>query len=247
MRAFRFFLGLSSALAVSAVALGADVASTLKKARAYLGPEATLAAVTSVAYRGNALSTENTSMRVDIVFQRPDRQRITARTNERVEVTGLDGYEGWQRVEDTSDKSRWRLALLGKDQVKRLRANAWENLSFYQGIESRGGQTKDGGVTTIDGRSAHKIIFDHGDGIVFTRFFDLENGRLILTQTDQGGSIREEGEIMAGGLRFPKKVTTTNKMADGQERSITITFDEVVVNQVLPATEFAVPPFATTE
>lgn len=227
----------------------ASVESTIGKARAHIGTESALAGLTSVHFTGQLSTTEITpdgpqDIRADleIVFQSPYRQSIVATTANRIETTALDDYEGWQRIADPASPNNWRLTLLSVDQIKRLRANTWENLSFFRGIERRGGRTEDLGLTQIDGRTAHKIGFVHEAGIIFYRYFDVDTGKLLLTETEAGGSIREEGEIVVDGIRFPKRVITTNELADGSKRTVTVTFDKVEVNQAFPASTFAVPP-----
>ncbi|MDP2138120.1 MAG: hypothetical protein Q8J74_09720, partial [Candidatus Didemnitutus sp.] len=57
------------------------------------------------------------------------------------------------------------------------------------------------------------------------------------TVTESGGEIREEGELIVQGLRFPRKLL--NKSADGQ--LATITFERVTLNEKFPDDVFAVP------
>ena len=49
------------------------------------------------------------------------------------------------------------------------------------------------------------LVFIHSDEIIFTRYFDKANGRLVKTVTDNKSEIREEGEIIVSGIRFPRK------------------------------------------
>ncbi len=240
-------------LFLSVLSLGsASVESTITKARAFVGGEAALAALKSVRFTGHLSTTDITpdgpkDIRADleIIFQAPYRQVIVATTANRVETTALDDYEGWQRISDPLTPSNWRLTLLSVDQIKRLRANTWENLSFYRGIESRGGHTEDLGIVDLDGQKAQKIAFVHDQGIVFYRYFDEKTGKLLLTETEVGGQIREEGEVVVNGIRFPQKVITTNKLADGSERTVTVSFDKIEVNRMFPAETFAVPAMST--
>jgi hypothetical protein len=81
---------------------------------------------------------------------------------DRMETTALDDYEGWQKIEDLKDKGRWRMKLLTKDQVKRLRANTWENLAFFRGLQLKGGRWKIIGDTTDRGsRGAQTELHAH--------------------------------------------------------------------------------------
>jgi outer membrane lipoprotein-sorting protein len=239
------------AVFVSAAASHAasDVEQVIAKARATVGSEAALKSLESLHYTGTLTTTakepdgtnRDVKVGIEIVFQRPYRQRIVATSENKIEITALDDYEGWQREQDPSDSTRWRMTLLSTDQIKRLRANTWENLSFFQGIEKRRGTVNDLGKASIDGKSCRKLSFDHGDGIVFTRYFDEASGRLLLTETENGITIREEGEMLVDGIRFPRKIISTSKLTDGGERTVSITFDKIVVNEPLADSLFSVP------
>jgi hypothetical protein len=257
---FRFLCALVFAAAGLLGNARADVASVIAKARAYLGPDAALDGVKSVHYTGTLVTAEDTpegpkpvEAVVEIIFQKPYQQRIVATSDkkvgdaveQRVEITALDNYEGWHRVQDAKDPRRWNMDLLKKEDVKRLRANTWENLSFYRGLEQSGGKIDDMGPSSVNGIACQKLAFRHEPGIVFFRYFDLTTGRLVLTETEQGGSIREEGELMVNGIRFPKKVITTTKMVDGKERSVTVNFEKVTVNETFADTLFSIPSFLT--
>ena len=242
---FRFFALCAApfALAVAARAEPAIVA----KARAFLGAEAALDAVKSVHYVGTLVTADpsdpakQTRASVEIVFQKPGQQRINITYDKAIEQTALDSYDAWQRQQDASDANKWRQTLLSAEQIKRLRANTLENLTFFRGVERQGGRVDDQGPVTIDGIACQKIAFIHAPNIVFTRYFDVATGRLVLTETESGGAIREQGDMTVSGVRFPKTIITVTKTPAGKTQTVTITFDKVTVNETFPASFFAVP------
>ncbi len=243
-----FIRAFLAAVAVSVCAPAAhSEPAILAKARAFIGSDAALDAVGSVHYVGTLLSTHPTdpsksmSAQVDIVFQKPHRQRITISYPKATEQTGLDGYDAWRRQQDPGDTSRWKQVLLSPDQIKRLRANTLENLLFFRGLERLGGKIEDLGAVSLDGADCRKIAFVHGPNIVFTRYFETATGRLILTETESGGSIREEGETLVNGVRFPRKIVTVTKAPGGETQTVTINLEKIVVNEIFPASFFAVP------
>lgn len=237
-------LQILACFAVAISPLGAaDTEAVIQKARSYLGTEESLNSVRSVHWVGNLIMDNDDKGSIDIIFQKPFKQRIVA-TGKQREITALDDYEGWTRVEDLKDARRTRMNLLPREAIKRLRANTWENLYFFKGLEARGGRIENLGLVELNGRPVHKLSFFHESGSVFTRYFDQESGKLVLTETEQGGSIREEGEIIAGGVKFPKKIITVNKLEGGKERSVTIEFQAVAVNEVFGDELFAVPAFS---
>lgn len=234
---------LTAALSVSVGFAGPEeINGIVSRARAYLGSEQALESVRTVHFQGNLTTGDNRKAAIEIIFQKPYRQRIVTTTAERREITALDGYEAWQRYEDLKDPERWRMSLMQKEQVKRLRANTWENLAFYRGLEKKGGRVEDLGAAEVGGRRTRKLSFIHDTGSVFTRYFDQETGKLMMTENEQGGSIREEGEIIADGIRFPKRIVTEMKRDDGKLRSVTIEFTAIAINESFADELFAVPP-----
>ena len=220
----------------------------IARARTYLGNEAALAQVTSLHYagmlvldEGDATAKAQGPVKVEIIFTKPSRQRSVITSEKRVETTVLDGYEGWQKVQDPSDNSRWQLSLLQADQIRSLRANVAENLSFFRNTGDPKCTVENQGAAEIDGIACRKIAFIYTPQIAFYRYFDEATGRLVMTETQQGESIREQGEIIVGGVRFPRTLVTTLKRPDGGAQRITINFEQVTVNEVFPDSLFAMP------
>jgi outer membrane lipoprotein-sorting protein len=251
MTPFLRFVTLASSAFVLTVAAQAQTA-IVTKARAYLGTEAALDAVKTVHYSGRMAAPDATDMKkqteasLEIVFQKPDRHRITITSDKNIAITALDGYEGWQRVQDVKDPNKWSQTLASVDQVKRIRANTWENVSFFRGIETRGGRIEVMTPAPIDGVMCNKVAFIYSPSVIFYRYFNQETGKLVMTETEAGSTIREEGEIIVDGIRFPKRIITVTKNPPGKAgtpptSTITVTFDQVKLNETFPDSYFAVP------
>ena len=251
----RFF---ATVALVAGLALGTSLPAettgqVISRARAFLGTERALNAVSTIHFTGTLERAvkvpapddktkqvdQTIRVPVDIVFQKADRQRITVKSPKIIEVTALDGYDGWRKRINAESPSQWQVDLLDPNQVKRLRANTWENLFFFAGIEKTGGRVQADGDATVDGLACTKLSFIHADNIIFVRYFDKTTGRLVKTETEDGSEIREEGEIIVDGVRFPRKVI--NRVPNGP--TTTIVFDKVELNAPVPAAEFAVPSF----
>ncbi|MBL9214086.1 MAG: hypothetical protein JNG83_01280 [Opitutaceae bacterium] len=234
----RFVAVLAALLTFVAPPAGAQTAEQwIAKARAYLGPENALKAVTSIHFIGALEADANTRLPAEIMFQKPYQQRIIVTAPKVIEVTALDGYDAWQKRVNPANPTQWQVTILDASQVKRLRANTWENLNFFAGLEKKGGRVTVAGEVTVDGIACVKLSFHHDDTIVFQRYFDKATGRLVKTETESGAEIREEGEMLVNGIRFPRKVI--NKSPSGQTN--VIAFDKVLLNERIPASEFAVP------
>lgn len=214
----------------------------IAKARAYLGGDQLLAAVQSIHIAGKVTYDDGSTGMIELIFQKPCQQRVVITTDKTVEITALDDYEGWTRIQDAKDPSRWQLTLLNKDQIKMLRANTTEQLNFFRNPDRRGSVVEDQGEATVDGRSCRKVSFKRDDGSIFVRYFDATTGELVLIETpQQGGRVREEGVMLAGGIRFAQRHTQTTRTAEGKVQTIKIDYDKVTVNEVFPPGLFAVP------
>lgn len=219
----------------------------IAKARAYLGPEAALNAVKSVHYVGSVVSTDpadptkQSQASIEIIVQKPEQQRVVAKSDRSLETTVLDGYEGWQRTVDLTNPKNTREVVFKPDAVKRLRAQAWENVSFFRGIDRQGGRIEEQGTKTVDGVECQKLAFIYAHNIIFYRYFDPTTGRLVLTETEDGGITREEGENVVNGIKFPKTMKMTVKGPKGQSQLVTISLDTITVNETFPASVFRMP------
>ena len=224
------------------------------KARAYLGTDAALDAVRSLRFQGSFAGTEQVPdstdagkmveqpvrVTIDIIFQHPMQQRQVIRSDRVERITALDGYDAWEQVVDLSGKNKTRVTLLDAMSIKRLRATTVENLSFYSDRMASMRQVRFLGEETVDGVVCGKLSFTHASGIVFMRYFDRATGHIVKTVVEGGGEIREEGEMIVNGVRFPQKVINTAPNG----RSTTITFDKVTVNETFTPDGFAIPSLA---
>jgi hypothetical protein len=225
------------ALLLAPAARADDTAAVIARARAYLGSDAALDAVRSIHYTGTLKTDDHPApLPVDIIFEKPYRQRTVVTSPKEVETTALDGYDAWQSVQDTTPDQRWKKVLFGPAEILKLRANTWENLNSFSGLEQAGGRVDNLGAAVVDGKTCDKLAFIHEDNVVFTRYFERATGRLLLTETNDGSRIREQGEILVNGVRFPKTVITT---ANGH--TVTITFDKITLNETFAESLFAFP------
>jgi hypothetical protein len=219
--------------------------AVLGLARAYRGPQSTLDGITSVHYFGTLERIDTDPKEkapvvatLEMIFARPLRQRLTVRGPKVNMTTVLDGYDGWDRFQDNVDASKSKLNWLKAEDIKTLRANTWENLYCYQTPDN--GSVEDKGPATIDGVACERVDFTHGMGIVYERYFDRDTGRLVLTVRGPE-SIRETGEIMVDGVRFPKSIVSTTRTAGGKDLVATAKFDRILLNERLSPDLFAAP------
>ena len=235
------------ALAGSMLTAHAEEPAILAQARNFLATDLALNGVRSIHIQGtlvvttSADVTKSSQAAVDIVFQKPDQQRMIRTTADVIEKVGLDGYDAWSRVAPVKDPTKFRQNILAPDLIKRLRANTLENLYYYRGLERFGVQVVDQGPATIDGIATQKIAFIHGAALTFTRYFELATGRLVRSESEDGSVTTESGEQIVDGVRFAKVVTTASKKAGGVTETSTLTISAITLNEFFSANEFAVP------
>lgn len=249
----RCFYFLAAFAVIAVLPAAADTADEwVAKARAYLGRESALNAVKSLHFEGTIDTLERVAdpanpgkmidrpirLTIEIVFQKPMQQRQILRSEKIERLTALDGYDAWEKVMDRTSLRSSPPALLDPVGVKRLRATTIENLSFYSNQYQDSRQVRVLGDAQVEGIACAKLSFTYNNSISFIRYFEKSTGRLIKTEIENGGEIREEGEMIVSGIRFPRKVI--NKTVDGKVTAIT--FEKVTVNETFPSEAFAVPP-----
>lgn len=225
-------------ISISAASAASDMADRwIVKARAYLGSESALSAVTSIHFNGVLEASGEVKIPAEIIFQKPFKQRIIYTGPKVIEITALDGYDAWVKRVDAQNPVRWQVQLLDASLVKRLRANSLENLSFYSAQELKDCNIEYRGEVSVNDIPCVRVSFTHSGGVSFVRFFEKTTGRLVKTETENGTEITEEGEYVVAGVRFPKRVV--NRAPNGNVTAIT--FEKIVVNEKFPAEIFAVP------
>jgi hypothetical protein len=232
------------------LAFGAQpsVDEVIVKARSHVGTERDLDGVRSLHYRGRievrdaaGVLQDKSSGTIELILQKPAQQKVVRVVGELRDIVGLDDLTGWRRLDQVADPAKGRTTVVPLAQLRRIQASTFENLAFYRGLERRGGRVELRGESTVDGRPVVRVAFIHPGDIVFLRSFDAETGRLLLTEAEDGERMVESGELVVQGIRFPQRLVTSGKGADGSTLSIAIIFDEITVNETFPADLFAVP------
>ena len=198
------------AIALSAATLGlslraADAPSKVEpaiiaKARAYLGKESALNGVDSLRYVGTMTATDAATpdkqdrSAIEISFQKSYQQLIVVTSEKIVDTTGLDNYEAWRRTHEVANPAKWKQANLDRNQIKRLRAETWENLSFLRGDARSEVRVEDRGAAKVDGIACQKIAFVHDEASPLARQADC----LIGLRAGEEHSVAATKTMIAG-------------------------------------------------
>jgi hypothetical protein len=218
-------------------ALAADSPDDIiAQARTFLGGDEALSKVKSIRFTGSVELADGTTGELELIVQKPVQQRLTLKLGEAREITALSGYDAWRRLEAVDESGEWEMMLLEVDRIRELRAQYWENIGFFRGIETVGGKIEMRGEETLDGIECVKVAFIHGKDLVFVRYFNKETGQLVYTRGIGGEAIREKGEIIVDGVRFPKALERT-----GVGPKSVVTFSDITVNEKFGNDLFEMP------
>ncbi len=210
----------------------------IANARKYLGAEEKLENIRTIQYQGVFESPlGGGSGYISIYLRKPLMQRMEVANGSITETTAINDFEGWKRRVDNNAPDDWAFVILNLAELKSMRANTWENLNFFTGIERLKGRVINKGRTRKDSRNAYLLIFEYDEEIYYERYFDAETGELISTINKKGVEIKEVGEIMVDGIRFPEKVIT---LVNGEIANV-VTFMDIYLNEELGESFFDIP------
>ena len=215
----------------------------IAKARDYLGSDDKLRGIRTIQYSGVFESPANGDTGyISIYLRKPLMQRMVVVNGVVTETTAINDFDGWKSRTNKNDPDGWAMFILNLSEMKRMRANTWENLNFFEGIEHLKGRIINKGKLRKDSRDAHLLVFEYDDDIYYERYFDAKTGELISTINDKGVEIKEVGEILENGIRFPEKVIT---LVDGEVIN-QVTFHEILLNEELDESIFDFPSLYPT-
>ena len=234
-----------ASLLVSAISFGADsdeeiIEETVKKARSFLGDEGKLDSLHTIQYKGSLLYSSGDLGTIEMVYQKPLRQKMTAVVNNRKEVSVLDETEGWTTFERVGDSARLGMEIFDPIRILIMQAAVREAFSFYRAPDVRNGKIHYNGKQNVKGRECVVLTYDHGDGVAYHRFIDEETGQLMKTLDSKGVEFYEEGEMIIDGIRFPKKMISTFETGIGTQ-TMEFAWTSIRLNKKLADSEYEMP------
>ena len=212
----------------------------IAKVRSYIGGNTQLRAVQTIQFEGTF--TNHKSLRkgeILIYLKKPLKQRLDIiNTHDGIiETTAINDIDGWGRRANEKDADDWTIRILSLSEIKRMRANTFDNLNFYSNTEQIGGSVLNKGIVDKDGRSAYLLHFRYDKTIHYKRYFEVSTGRLIATINDKGIEIKDFDEFIVDGIRFPRGQV---HIEDGEMKS-TLTFTKIIINIPLDDKIFELP------
>jgi len=214
--------------------------STIELARSYLGDSDKLDSISSIKYKGSLLYSTGDLGTIEMIYQKPMRQRMIAVVNNRKEVSVLDGSEGWTTFERVGDSLPLGMEIFDPIRILIMQSAVREAFAFYKYPEVRNGDIFYDGEETIKGRECIVLTYEHGDGIAYRRHIDAETGQLMKMLDSKGVEYFQEGEIFVDGIRFPRKMVSTFQTALGQQ-TMEFSYNSIKLNEKLPDSDFKMP------
>jgi len=216
------------------------IQETIKKARAYLGDSNKLNSITSIRYKGSLLYSSGDLGTIEMVYQKPMKQRMVAVIGDRKEVSVLNGSEGWTTYERVVDSVPLSMEIFDPIRILIMQASVREAFGFFKKPNVRNGDITYEGKETVKGRECVVLTYHHGDGIAYQRYIDAETGQVLRTLDSKGVEYIEEGEIIVDGIRFPKKMVSTFSTAIGSQ-TMEFAYTSIELNKDLPESDFVMP------
>ena len=212
----------------------------LAKAREYLGGDTQLRAVETIQFHGSFTTNKGEEKgEILIYLKKPFKQRldIIRAHDGSIETTAINDIDGWGRRVNKEDADDWTIRILSMPELKRMRANTYDNLNFYSGIEKLGGKIINKGIVNKDGKNAYVLHFQYDNTIHYKRYFDVNTGKLLATINDKGIEIKDIGEFIVDGIRFPREQI---RIEDGKKKD-TLSFNKIIINAPMDDKIFELP------
>lgn len=218
----------------------AIIEETVAKARAFLGGNKKLNAVSTIHLQGVIVYGNGQSGTFESVYKRPDYHQFISVIGTQKETSTLNKTEAWQKIENVATPGSWTLNFYGIDDLRHMQATVSEALSFLKTPPVRKGRIEYLGTEEVDGRLAQVLVYHHGNGIWFRRYIDNETGRVLRMINDKGVTFTEYGEKIVDGVWFPEKMVVSFRTQFG-EQSMEISYSSITLNEKVDSNRFKVP------
>lgn len=216
------------------------IEETVALGREYLGGDSKLNAIESVRFEGVLVHAGGQSGTVESVTKKPGYYQFISSIGGIRETSTVAPTGAWRKLENFQEPGAYTMSFYDVDELRYLEATIADNLGFLKTPKTRSGRIEFVGKGKVRGKSAIILNYVYSDRIWFRRYFDPETGRVMFMQSSKGMVFTYEGDIEAGGIRFPKKVLVTYVSQYG-ESTMEISYSKAEVNLDLDLERFRVP------
>mgnify|MGYP000238775488 CR=1 FL=1 len=192
------------ALASPMLAQTVNVADVINRARATLGTEAALDGLVTLQISGR-LDPNGTNVpeaTLVIIARKPSSQRMEIRIDDIVETHILNGEEACI-IRSNLQAEASQMRKLSPKERARVVFTTRQFFSFYRPDFKNGERVTYEGVEQRRDIRCHKLRYAYPDGLTTTRFFSVNEDKLVSTITENELESVAVGVQNIGGIRFP--------------------------------------------
>ena len=212
----------------------------IEKARATIGADAVLNDLVTLQMRGRIEPGESklSSAKVSITARKPCSQRLEVTVDDLLETTILEGDSGCIIRSNLSEGARGsQFRMMTEKEVQRVAFNTRQLFGFYEADSKNGEIVIYNGIEQRRGLRCHKLLYSYPNDITTTRYFAVNDHKLVSMVTDKGVESVEIGELIVNGIKFPRRIEYYQK----NRRLHTLILNEVEVNKPLRKGVFMIP------
>ncbi|MEN8661385.1 MAG: hypothetical protein ACN4GF_02610 [Lentimonas sp.] len=195
------------AIATPLLAQTTNVKDVINRARATIGTEGTLDGLVTLQITGRL---EPNSANVPeatlvIIARKPSSQRMEIRIDDIVETHILNGDVACI-IRSNLEAGASQMRKLTPPEHARVVFSTRQFFSFYRPDFKNGEMVTYEGVEQRRGIRCHKLSYVYPDGLSTTRFFSLNDDKLVSTITENKLESVGVGVQNIGGIRFPEAI-----------------------------------------
>ena len=197
------FLAIASPL----LAQPSNVQDVINRARATVGTEDTLNGLVTLQITGR-LDPNGTNVpeaTLVIIARKPSSQRMEIRIDDIIETHILNGEEACI-IRSNLQEGASQMRKLTPPEHARVVFSTRQFFSFYRPDFKNGETVTYEGIEQRQGLRCHKLSYAYPNGLSTTRFFSLNNDKLVSTITENKLESVGVGVQNIGGIRFPEAI-----------------------------------------
>lgn len=226
------------AIAAPLMAQTMDVTDVINRARATAGTDDALDNMVTLQITGRLepASDKVPPATVVIIARKPSSQRMEIRIDDIVETHILDGENGCL-VRSYLDQGTSQMRKLKPEELERVIHSTRQFFSFYRPDFKNGERVSYDGISQRLGMRCHKLTYEYQDGVTTTRFFSVNDDKLVSTITENKLESVGVGAQRIAGIRFPEAI----EYYEAGKKLHTIHLTSILVNKPLTEGIFDIP------
>ncbi len=184
------------------------------------------------------------SAHVRLIARKPCSQRLEVRVDDMIETTLLKGKSGCIIQSKLNGKDqRPQVRMMTAEEIRRMAFNTRQLFNFYREDSYNNELVSYQGIERRRGRRCHKLVYAYPDGATTTRYFSVDNRKLVSVITDKDVESVEIGKQTVNDIKFPKRI----EYYQADKLLHTLVLETVEVNKPLRVGVFTIPTIQQTK